>query len=89
MACSQQIDQHCDLPSYTLILEISTYSYPVWRGGTEIYREHKFNLEAEIESAGCKEVISDDVDVFGEESESSGDDLKRSDEIRQQQEEEE
>ena len=44
-------------------------------------------LEAEIESAGCKEVISDDVDVFGEESESSGDDLKRSDEIRQQQEE--
>ena len=37
--------------------------------------KHKFNLEAEIESAGCKEVISDDVDVFGEESESIGDDL--------------
>ena len=49
--------------------------------------KHKFNLEAEIESAGCKEVISDDVDVFGEESESIGDDLERSDEIRQQQEE--
>ena len=37
--------------------------------------KHKFNLEAEIESAGCKEVISDDVDVLGEESESIGDDL--------------
>ena len=52
-------------------------------------QKHKFNLEAEIESAGCKEVISDDVDVFGEESESIGDDLERSDEIRQQQQEEE
>lgn len=87
MACSQQIDQHCDLPSYTLILEIST-AIPC---GVEVqrFKEHKFNLEAEIESAGCKEVISDDVDVFGEESESIGDDLKRSDEIRQQQQEEE
>ena len=87
MACSQQIDQHCDLPSCTLILEIST----VIPCGVEVqaFKEHKFNLEPEIESAGCKEVISDDVDVFGEESESIGDDLKRSDEIRQQQQEEE
>ena len=74
--------------------------YRIWRGVqqtkgqtnnvelSDFRNTNSILSEAEIESAGCKEVISDDVDVFGEESESIGDDLKRSDEIRQQQQEE-
>ena len=70
---------------------IATRHHPLWSSRSPNYSrvmdyseqtenwllisKHKFNLEAEIESAGCKEVISDDVDVFGEESESIGDDL--------------